>query len=305
MQNYENLCILTLIYYFYWLLILILEKHNNSNSLKKSLLHFTNECKSVGFVPTMGALHKGHLSLVEQATKENDCVVVSIFVNPTQFNNPKDLEKYPRTYEDDIALLSSIKGNIFIFSPKVSDLYPKSIQSTDYDYSGIENEMEGKHRKGHFNGVGTILNILFRTIKPNKAYFGEKDFQQLQIVKKLVDIEALPISIIGCSIIREKSGLAMSSRNKRLSNIQFQEASLIYKTLSEVKRKFNDLSISELYNLVENRFSNQPNLDLEYFEIADENTLKSASDKRKNISYRAFIAVFSGGIRLIDNIALN
>jgi len=253
----------------------------------------------------MGALHKGHLSLVEQASNENDCVVVSIFVNPTQFNNPQDLEKYPRTLENDIALLKAIKGKIFIFSPKVSDLYPKNIQSTDYDYSGIENEMEGKHRKGHFNGVGTVLNILFRTVKPTKAYFGEKDFQQLQIVKKLVEIEKLPISIIGCSIIREKNGLAMSSRNKRLTEEQFQEASLIHKTLSEVQEKFNALSISELYDLVENRFSNQPNLDLEYFEIANEKTLKSVSVKRKNVTYRAFIAVFSGGIRLIDNIALN
>ena len=279
--------------------------HKDSNTLKKSLTPFLNDLKSIGFVPTMGALHKGHLSLVEQAISENDCVVVSIFVNPTQFNNPQDLEKYPRTIENDIALLSNIKGEIFIFSPKVSDLYPKNIQSKNYDYLGIENEMEGKYRKGHFNGVGTILNILFRTIKPNKAYFGEKDFQQLQIVKKLVEIEKLPVSIIGCAIIREKSGLAMSSRNKRLSHDQLKEAPLIYKTLSEVQEKFNALSISELNDLVENKFAKNSLLELEYFEIADEKTLKTATVKRKNINYRAFIAVFTGGIRLIDNIALN
>ena len=282
-----------------------MENHNNSNTLNKSLLLFLNECKSVGFVPTMGALHEGHLSLVEQASKENDCVVVSIFVNPTQFNNPQDLEKYPRTFESDIILLKTIKSNIFIFSPKVSDLYPNNIQSTNYDFSGIENEMEGKHRKGHFNGVGTVLNILFRIVKPKKAYFGEKDFQQLQIVKKLVEIEALPISIIGCPIIREKSGLAMSSRNKRLSDNQLNETPLIYKTLSEIQEKFNDLTISELYDLVKERFSNKTSLELEYFEIADENTLKTVTVKRKNVNYRAFIAVFAGGIRLIDNIALN
>ena len=279
--------------------------HKDSNTLKKSLTPFLNDLKSIGFVPTMGALHKGHLSLVEQAISENDCVVVSIFVNPTQFNNPQDLEKYPRTIENDIALLSNIKGEIFIFSPEVSDLYPKNIQSKNYDYLGIENEMEGKYRKGHFNGVGTILNILFRTIKPNKAYFGEKDFQQLQIVKTLVEIEELPVSIIGCPIIREKSGLAMSSRNKRLSHDQLKEAPLIYKTLSEVQEKFNALSISELNDLVENKFAKNSLLELEYFEIADEKTLKTATVKRKNINYRAFIAVFTGGIRLIDNIALN
>ena len=279
--------------------------HNDSNTLKKSLTLFLNECKSVGFVPTMGALHKGHLSLVEQAINENDCVVVSIFVNPTQFNNPKDLEKYPRTIEKDIALLSTIKGEIFIFSPKVSDLYPKNIRSKNYNFLGIENEMEGKYRKGHFDGVGTVLNILFRTVNPDKAYFGEKDFQQLQIVKKLVEIEELPISIIGCPIIREKSGLAMSSRNKRLGMNQLKEAPLIYKTLLEVQEKFNDLTVSKLNDLVENRFSKNPFLELEYFEIANEKTLKTVHVKRKDVNYRAFIAVFAGGIRLIDNIALN
>ena len=197
------------------------------------------------------------------------------------------------------------KGEIFIFSPKVSDLYPKSIQSKNYDFLGIENEMEGKYRKGHFNGVGTILNILFRALKPNKAYFGEKDFQQLLIVKKLVAIEDLPISIIGCSIVREKSGLAMSSRNKRLAKDQLKEAPLIYNTLLEVQEKFNDFTISELNDLVENKFAKTPLLELEYFEIADEKTLKTVNVKRKNINYRAFIAVFAGGIRLIDNIALN
>ncbi len=253
----------------------------------------------------MGALHKGHLSLVEKASKENDCVIVSIFVNPTQFNNSQDLEKYPRTIENDIALLNIIKGNIFVFSPKVSDLYANDIKPEEYDFSGIENEMEGKHRAGHFNGVGTILNILFRIIKPTNAYFGEKDFQQLQIVKKLVEIEALPITIISCPIIREKSGLAMSSRNKRLSKEQLKEAALINKTLLEVQQKFNQLSISELNDLVQKRFSNNPVLELGYFEIANEKTLKTVKEKSKNVSHRAFIAVFIGGIRLIDNIALN
>lgn len=279
--------------------------HENSKSLHKSLSPFLENCKSVGFVPTMGALHKGHISLVEQACKENDCVVVSIFVNPTQFNKAQDLEKYPRTLESDIELLKSVKGNIIVFSPNASDLYNKNISSKEYDFSGIENEMEGKHRKGHFDGVGTVLNILFRIVKPNKAYFGEKDFQQLQIVKKLVEIEKLPITIIGCPIIREESGLAMSSRNKRLNKKQLLESALIYKTLKEVQQKFNQLNFIELNEFVADTFSENQFLELEYFEIANSKTLKTEVLKDQNLSYRAFIAVFAGEVRLIDNIALN
>jgi len=279
--------------------------HNTSDSLQKALSPFLKDCKSIGFVPTMGALHKGHISLVEQACSENDCVVVSIFVNPTQFNNPKDLEKYPRTLEGDVTLLNNIKGNIFVFSPNASDLYKNNISSKKYNFSGIENEMEGKHRQGHFDGVGTVLNILFRIVTPKKAYFGEKDFQQLQIVRKLVEIENLPIEIIGCPIVREPSGLAMSSRNKRLDAEALNEANLIYKTLSEVKNKFNNLSISELNQLVENTFKNNADLTLEYFEIAEAETLKTAIYKKENTKYRAFIASFLDGVRLIDNMALN
>jgi len=279
--------------------------HENNTSLQKTLSSFLENCKSVGFVPTMGALHKGHISLVEQACKENDCVVVSIFVNPTQFNKAQDLEKYPRTLESDLELLKSVKGNIFVFSPNASELYNKKVTSKEYDFSGIENEMEGKHRKGHFDGVGTVLNLLFRIIKPNKAYFGEKDFQQLQIVKKLVEIEKLPISIIGCPIIREESGLAMSSRNKRLSEKQLLESALIYKTLKEIQQKFDQLSIIQLNKFVIDTFNENQFLELEYFEIANSKTLKTEVLKNQNSSYRAFIAVFAGDVRLIDNIALN
>jgi len=279
--------------------------YQNSTSLQKKLSHFLDNCKSVGFVPTMGALHEGHLALVEQAITENDCTVVSIFVNPTQFNNPQDLEKYPRTIEKDVALLKKLDRNIIIFSPNASELYQGNINSTEYNFGPIENEMEGKHRPGHFNGVGTVLNLLFNAVNPTKAYFGEKDFQQLQIVKKLVELEKLPVKIIGCPIIREKSGLAMSSRNKRLSEIELEEATLIYKTLKEVREKFNKTSISTLNQLVETKFKNHPLFTLEYFEIAATDTLKTCTEKEKNTSYRAFIAVFIGGVRLIDNIALN
>ena len=279
--------------------------HNSNSSLKEALLPFIKNRKSIGFVPTMGALHIGHISLVEQASIENDCVVVSIFVNPTQFDNPNDLQKYPRAIENDIALLKRFSKNIFIFSPNALDLYNQNINSKSYHFSGIENEMEGKHRIGHFDGVGTVLNLFFRIVKPNKAYLGEKDFQQLQIVKKLVEIENLPVKIIGCPIIRESSGLAMSSRNKRLNTDQLNEAILIYKTLLKVKENFKLLSILKLNQLAEKEFKNHPCLTLEYFEIADTETLKTAIYKSKKKKYRAFIACFIGGVRLIDNIALN
>lgn len=279
--------------------------HKSSSSLNEALLPFITNRKTIGFVPTMGALHVGHISLVEQANLENDCVVVSIFVNPTQFDNPNDLLKYPRTIENDIAHLKRFSKNIFIFSPSALDLYDHNISSKSYNFSGIESEMEGKHRIGHFDGVGTVLNLFFRIIKPNKAYLGEKDFQQLRIVRKLVEIENLPVKVIGCPTIRETSGLAMSSRNKRLNNEQLKEAILIYKTLLKIKENFNLLSILKLNQLVEKEFKSHPSLTLEYFEIADTETLKTGIYKSKKKKYRAFIASFIGGIRLIDNMALN
>lgn len=279
--------------------------YHNSETLKKVLNPFLKNNKKVGFVPTMGALHMGHISLVERALQENDCVVVSVFVNPTQFNNAEDLEKYPKTLESDVALLKNLSNNIIVFNPNASDLYKNNIASKKYLFSGLEHEMEGKHRPGHFDGVGTVLNLLFRAVTPTNAYFGEKDFQQLQIAKKLVEIESLPVSIIGCSIVREENGLAMSSRNKRLSDAQKNEAAIIYKTLTEVTEKFKTHSISELNTFVLDTFKNYPDLKLEYFEIANIKTLKTAQRKRKNNRYRAFIAIFSGSVRLIDNFALN
>ena len=279
--------------------------HKSSSSLKEALLPFIKNRKTIGFVPTMGALHIGHISLVDQASIENDCVVVSIFVNPTQFDNPNDLLKYPRTIENDIAHLKRFSKNIFIFSPTALDLYDHDISSKSYNFSGIESEMEGKHRIGHFDGVGTVLNLFFRIVKPNRAYLGEKDFQQLRIVRKLVEIENLPVKVIGCPTIRETSGLAMSSRNKRLNNEQLKEAIIIYKTLLKIKENFNLLSILKLNQLVEKEFKGHSSLTLEYFEIADTETLKTGIYKSKKKKYRAFIASFIGGIRLIDNMALN
>lgn len=259
----------------------------------------------IGFVPTMGALHLGHISLIERAILENQIVVVSIFVNPTQFNNLTDLQKYPRTLSQDLSILENLKTKLFVYLPEISDLYGDEIVAKNYNFGGLENEMEGKHREGHFDGVGTVLNRFFRIIKPNRAYFGEKDFQQLLIVKKLVAIEGLPIEIVGCPILREKSGLAMSSRNERLSTEQKREAVLIYRTLTEVKEKFHFLSIAQLNELVAERFLQNPEIDLEYFEIAEEQSLKNAKCKNKNTRYRAFIAAFIDDVRLIDNMPLN
>ena len=259
---------------------------------------------SIGFIPTMGALHQGHLSLINQAKTENELIVVSIFVNPTQFDKKQDLAKYPRTLEKDLAMLESVNCDI-VFVPSIEEMYQDNITASNFDFDGLEFEMEGKHRKGHFDGVGTIVKRLFDIVKPAMAYFGEKDFQQLQIIKKLVSKNHIPVKIIGCEIYRENDGLAMSSRNIRLNKTQRKEASFIFKTLSLAKEKFKTHSISEVVDWVENEFEKNSIFELEYFEIANIETLKSAKRKTKNTTYRAFIAVFAGEIRLIDNIALN
>ncbi|MEM7084839.1 MAG: pantoate--beta-alanine ligase [Bacteroidota bacterium] len=279
--------------------------YHHQHLLRQEIARHQTKKQSIGFVPTMGALHEGHLSLVSNALIENDIVVVSIFVNPTQFDKAKDLEKYPRTLDADTKLLKTLNGNILIYAPKTNDLYGANVVSKKYDFEGLEHQMEGKFRLGHFDGVGTVLNLLFRAIEPNKAYFGEKDFQQLQVVRKLVEIEQLPIEIVGCSILREPHGLAMSSRNKRLSPLQFKEAVIIHQTLSEVQRNFDSLSITKLSEMVTRAFQENQHLELEYFEIASVKTLKTAQRKRKGTVYRAFIAAFAGEVRLIDNIALN
>lgn len=264
-----------------------------------------SEGKTIGLVPTMGALHEGHLSLVRNAMKECDQVVVSIFVNPTQFNNPDDLEKYPRDLEKDLDLLKNEASDIWVFSPTANELYGEKVFSENFDFEGLESVMEGKFRNGHFDGVGTVVKHLFKTITPDKAFFGEKDFQQLQIVRKLTEKTGLPVEIIGCPILREDSGLARSSRNERLSTKNREKAAFIYETLKDVKQLFGTESADYITKWVEERFSTHPSLELEYFEIADSRTLKKIKKKEKGNHYRAFIAVYADEIRLIDNIALD
>jgi len=260
----------------------------------------------VGLVPTMGALHEGHASLISKALAESDLVVVSIFVNPTQFDKIEDLEKYPRTLESDISLLSKIsESQIVVYAPTVVDIYGETVASHHFDFDGLEHEMEGKFRNGHFDGVGTIVKRLFEIVKPNTAYFGEKDFQQLMIIKKLVEKENLPVKVVGCDIYRASDGLAMSSRNVRLDEAHRAAAPFIYKTLKAAQRKFGTESANTINKWVVSQFENQKLLELEYFIIANIETLKPIEQESKQSLYRAFVAVYADGVRLIDNIALN
>ena len=278
---------------------------NTQNELVSHLNSVSNKETSIGFVPTMGALHKGHLSLLEQALQHNSLVVVSIFVNPTQFNNPEDLAKYPKTLDKDIEKIKTISDDIIVFAPSVDDIYKGKTISQHFDFDGLENQMEGKFRPGHFDGVGTIVKRLFEIVKPTNAYFGEKDFQQLQIIKKMVKKTKLPVNVVGCPIYREANGLAMSSRNERLSESERKEAAIIYKTISQAKKLFKTKSAAAVTEFVTKTFAKQTDFELEYFQIADEATLLPCVRKSSAKKYRAFIAVFVNNIRLIDTISLN
>lgn len=278
---------------------------NRHADISKHLQLVMDAETNIGFVPTMGALHDGHLSLLKTSVENNAITVISIFVNPTQFTNLDDLAKYPRTIESDIEKIKSVNSDIIVFTPSVDDIYEGNTVSQHFDFEGLENQMEGKFRPGHFDGVGTIVKRLFEIIQPTNAYFGEKDFQQLQIVKKMTQKLHLPVNVVGCPIHREPNGLARSSRNERLSDAERAAAAIIYKTLTEVRRKFDDHTIAELQQFVADQFSARTDIELEYFEIADETTLVPSQIKLKNVSYRAFIAVIINKIRLIDTISLN
>ncbi|WP_375234561.1 pantoate--beta-alanine ligase [Winogradskyella sp.] len=279
---------------------------NNKNQLSNCVDKFKTNSKAIGFVPTMGALHNGHLSLVEKGLLENDFIVVSIFVNPTQFNNKEDLERYPRTVNRDLALLETVsKSKIIVFIPSIEDVYEDKVSSEAFAFDGLEHEMEGAFRPGHFDGVGTVVKRLLEIVRPDNAYFGEKDFQQLQIIKKMVELHKLTTKIVGCAIYRADDGLAMSSRNERLKPNYRKAAPFIYKTLKDAKKKFGTDSAKEVTEWVENQFKKHELLELEYFLIADIKTLKPVKRKSTKKTYRAFIAAYADEIRLIDNIALN
>ena len=256
--------------------------------------------KTVGFVPTMGALHEGHLTLVRRCAAENDVCVVSIFVNPTQFNNKHDLETYPRNLEADIKLLQSAGCDV-LFAPSESEIYPEP-DTRSFDFGTLDKVMEGAYRPGHFNGVAQVVSRLFNIIKPTRAYFGEKDFQQLAIIREMVKQYNVPVEIVGCPIAREESGLALSSRNQRLSAEGKAAALSISKALFGSVYLKNEKSVSELKSWVIDKINSDPMLEVEYFDIVDALSLKSIENWDETDNAVGCVTVYCGDVRLIDNI---
>ncbi|MGB0357636.1 MAG: pantoate--beta-alanine ligase [Flavobacteriaceae bacterium] len=256
-----------------------------------------------GLVPTMGALHQGHLALIAQAKEENESVWVTIFVNPTQFNNPSDLDAYPESLAADVEAIHGIDPNINVYAPTVSEMYPEKAEASTFSFNGLDKVMEGADRPGHFNGVLTIVSKLFEAIKPHRAYFGEKDFQQLQIIKNWVDKSAIPTTIVSCPIVREANGLAMSSRNVLLSKAVRAEAGFIFETLKYCAGR--GMKKTDIYTHIANAFAKHPKFTLNYAMCVDENTLQEVFEVNPHKKQRIFVATSVEGVRLIDNIALN
>lgn len=256
--------------------------------------------KTIGFVPTMGALHQGHLSLIEQARQINDEIVCSIFVNPSQFNDPKDLEKYPRTIEEDIKILEQSECDV-LFNPAVSEIYDDN-EHWHLNIGELEYLLEGKFRPGHYQGVTQVVYKLFNIVKPDVAFFGQKDYQQFLIIHKMVEELNIPVKLVMCPIRREADGLAMSSRNIHLTVEDRQHALILSKTLNWVKNNFTDSRILQLKKDAELAISREPGVELEYFEIADSDTLHPADKNTQNIV--ALAAAKVGNTRLIDNVVL-
>ena len=277
-----------------------MQLYSKIHDLQKALSEDRSAGKTIGFVPTMGALHPGHLELVKRSVKENDVSVVSIFVNPTQFNDANDLLKYPRTLEADCDLLRSVACD-YVFAPDVKEIYPEP-DMRQFDFGDLVTGMEGRFRPGHFNGVAQVVSRLFEIVKPDKAYFGEKDFQQLAVVRELVRQLDLPIEIIACPIVREKDGLAMSSRNRRLNENQRKQAVIISKALFESLKLKKDFSVPKLKRWVIDQINSAGGLEVEYFEIVNGYTLQSIEDWKDTTYPVGCIAVFCGEIRLIDNV---
>ena len=276
---------------------------NKTSDLQAIIEQFKNDGKSIGLVPTMGALHKGHLSLVKNSISNNDITVVSIFVNPTQFNNPNDLASYPRTVDKDLELLQTIGCDI-VFAPEADDIYSKSETDSrfEFDFEGLDKVMEGKFRPGHFNGVVQIVSKLFDLVHPDRAYFGEKDFQQLAIIRLMTKRYNLPIEIVPCPIVREDSGLALSSRNSLLKDNEKQVASHIYAVLDESRQFVPQTEVEELKQCAIAAIEQKTELKVEYFDIVDGHTLKSIGKWDECDYVVGCITVFCGNVRLIDNI---
>lgn len=263
-----------------------------------SKFHLSDAC--IGFVPTMGALHQGHLSLVQRAKSESDLVVCSIFVNPTQFNDPKDLKKYPRTIGHDIGLLEQVNCDV-LFLPEVAEVY-HSNESWFIDLNGLDQVLEGKMRPEHYQGVTQVVKILFDIIRPTKAFFGQKDYQQCLVIQRMVDQLGMKVGVIVCPTVREADGLAMSSRNIHLSEIERKNATALYKALRRAQNEFPSQSIEQITTDVTNYLKTSPGIELEYFQICDCDTLAIASSGQAKLV--ALVAARVGKTRLIDNVLL-
>ncbi|MFO7865086.1 MAG: pantoate--beta-alanine ligase [Salinivirgaceae bacterium] len=269
-------------------------------AVREAIQNAAGANKKVGFVPTMGALHQGHLSLIDIAKKNADVVVVSVFVNPTQFNDPKDFEKYPRTIDDDIKKLDEAGVDI-VFNPETSEIYPEK-DTRDFDFGLLDKVMEGKHRPGHFKGVAQVVSRLFDIVKPQIAVFGEKDYQQLAVIKKLVNDYNYSIEIIPGPTLREANGLAMSSRNERLAVDERANAAVIRAVLLESQSITGNYTPAQVEEWVIKKVNHNPHLTVEYFQISDSETLEPVAGWQENCDYVGCIAVFCGDVRLIDNI---
>ena len=270
------------------------------SELKQELSTLRNDGKSIGFVPTIGALHQGHASLVKRSVEENDVTAVSVFVNPTQFNDKNDLKNYPRNLQADCELLQSIGADI-VFAPEVEEMYPEPDTRT-FSFAPLDTVMEGGCRPGHFNGVAQIVSKLFYAVEPDKAYFGEKDFQQLAIIREMVKQLEIPVKIIGCPIVRENDGLALSSRNMLLSDEERQRALTISRSLFASLEYAKSHTLAETKAFVEDAINSTEGLQLEYYQIVDGNTLQEIAEWNDSDYVVGCIALFCGKIRLIDNI---
>ncbi len=275
------------------------------STLMKYLNKFSDSEDKIGFVPTMGSLHEGHISLIDKSIRESVITVVSIFINPTQFNDTKDLHEYPVDQVADFRKLAVYDDQLILFVPDIKEIYGNNIKSKKFSFSGLDKFMEGSSRSNHFNGVITVVERLFEIVKPDYAFFGEKDFQQLRIIESFVNDRNLNIEIIRCETKRNFDGLALSSRNKKLNNSSKKIASNLYKALRFARDNFDNLEISEIISNIEKKFHKISEISLEYFLIADENKLHPANKKSYGVKYRAFIAAKINDIRLIDNINLN
>ncbi len=272
----------------------------SAKKLTKEVENLKSQGNSIGFVPTMGALHQGHLSLIENANHYNDIIIVSIFVNPTQFNDKDDYDRYPRTMDVDIEKLKKVKCD-YVFTPEENEMYPEE-DNREFNFGNLDKVMEGEHRPGHFKGVALVVSKLFEIVNPHKAYFGEKDFQQVAVIKHITKQLGFNIEIVPCPIIREKDGLAMSSRNTLLTTDQRMNVSLISKTIFEARERSKKMTVSETKDWVIRTINDNPYLNVEYFEIVDESSLEPIDNWSQKGEKVGCIAVHVGKVRLIDNI---